>query len=281
MGGDRRARARVSIGAAAPVPAPPASGLLTWWQPLRRGSSVACRPFATRPQALLATMPFPCELNIANALTRARQRLRESSSRQRRRPGPAQTQPARARERLGSLSPSELCVTYRQLSRECCTVTRQSLRVYTVTLIDILSCTRYTVSPHAHHASTCLPRTSNAHAPRPTRTSYTHTSHACAATPYFPWLCTCGELTGNTRGGWAVGYDKRAVQARAGHLERVVGARYTDNTRARDRATRHRRRSPFVSGISFRDIEMQVLATGRVCMRYEMKSVPFCSTKSR
>ena len=60
MGGDRRARARVSIGAAAPVPAPPASGLLTWWQPLRRGSSVACRPFATRPQALLATMPFPC-----------------------------------------------------------------------------------------------------------------------------------------------------------------------------------------------------------------------------
>ena len=78
-----------------------------------------------------------------------------------------------------------------------------------------------------------------------------------------------------------MGYDKRAVQARAGHLERVVGARYTDNTRARDRATRHRRRSPFVSGISFRDIEMQVLATGRVCMRYEMKSVPFCSTKSR
>ena len=77
-----------------------------------------------------------------------------------------------------------------------------------------------------------------------------------------------------------MGYDKRAVQARAGHLERVVGARYTDNTRARDRATRHRRRSPFVSGISFRDIEMQVLATGRVCMRYEMKSVPFVSTMS-
>ena len=46
--------------------------------------------------------------DIANALTRARQRLRESSSRQRRRPRPAQTQPARARERLGSLSPSEL-----------------------------------------------------------------------------------------------------------------------------------------------------------------------------
>ena len=59
-------------------------------------------------EALLAAMPLPCELDIANALTRARQRLRESSSRQRRRPRPAQTQPARARERLGSLSPSEL-----------------------------------------------------------------------------------------------------------------------------------------------------------------------------
>ena len=59
-------------------------------------------------EALLAAMPLPCELDIANALTRARQRLRESSSRQRRRPRPAQTQPARARERLSSLSPSEL-----------------------------------------------------------------------------------------------------------------------------------------------------------------------------
>ena len=52
-------------------------------------------------EALLAAMPLPCELDIANALTRARQRLRESSSRRRPLPRPAQTQPARARERLG------------------------------------------------------------------------------------------------------------------------------------------------------------------------------------
>ena len=55
-------------------------------------------------EALLAAMPFPCELNIANALTRARQRLKESSSRRRRRPRPSQTQPARARESLASLA---------------------------------------------------------------------------------------------------------------------------------------------------------------------------------
>ena len=67
-------------------------------------------------EALLAAMAYGEELDIAYALTRARQRLRESSSRQRRRPGPAQTQPARARERLGSLAVR--AVTYRQLSRE-------------------------------------------------------------------------------------------------------------------------------------------------------------------
>ena len=73
------------------------------------------------------------------------------------------------------------------------------------------------------------PRTATAHL-----TAHQNIIHAhIIAHTYFPWLCTCGELTGNTRGGWAVGYDKRAVQARAGHLERVVGARYTDNTRAR------------------------------------------------
>ena len=55
-------------------------------------------------EALLATMPLPCELDIPNALTRARQRLRESSSRRRRRPRPAQTQPVRACDSLGSLA---------------------------------------------------------------------------------------------------------------------------------------------------------------------------------
>jgi len=63
-------------------------------------------------EALLAAMPLPCELDIANALARARQGLRESSSRRRRtalrRPRPAQTQPARARESLGCLAASEL-----------------------------------------------------------------------------------------------------------------------------------------------------------------------------
>ena len=52
-------------------------------------------------EALLAAMAYREELDIANALTRARQRLRESSSRRRPLPRPAQTQPARARERLG------------------------------------------------------------------------------------------------------------------------------------------------------------------------------------
>ena len=55
-------------------------------------------------EALLAAMPYGEDLDIANALTHARQRLRESSSRRRRRPRPAQTQPARARESLGSLA---------------------------------------------------------------------------------------------------------------------------------------------------------------------------------
>ena len=55
-------------------------------------------------EALLAAMAYGEELDIANALTHARQRLRESSSRRRRRPRPAQTQPARARESLGSLA---------------------------------------------------------------------------------------------------------------------------------------------------------------------------------
>ena len=49
-------------------------------------------------------MAYGEELDIANALTRARQRLRESSSSLRRLPRPAQTQLARARERLGSLA---------------------------------------------------------------------------------------------------------------------------------------------------------------------------------
>ena len=55
-------------------------------------------------EALLAAMAYGEELDIANALTRARQRLRESSSRRRRRPRPAQTQPARECESLGSLA---------------------------------------------------------------------------------------------------------------------------------------------------------------------------------
>ena len=60
-------------------------------------------------EALLAAMPLPCELDIANDLTRARQRLRESSSRRRRRPRPSQTQPARARRmKAWPASPSEL-----------------------------------------------------------------------------------------------------------------------------------------------------------------------------
>ena len=47
-------------------------------------------------------------LNIANALTRARQRLRESSSRRRRQPRPTQTPPARACVNAWAASPSEL-----------------------------------------------------------------------------------------------------------------------------------------------------------------------------
>ena len=163
---------------------------------------------------------------------------------------------------------------------ECCNVSRL-YRSHSSTHSAVPD----TPVPHTRTMrSTCLPRTQTpTHRDPPEH--HTRDTTSCCALHVVHDACThtfhgSARRQHPRRVGRGVRQTCRAGESRPPRARRRRSI-HRQHARARDRATRHRRRSPFVSGISFRDIEMQVLATGRVCMRYEMKSVPFCSTKSR